>query len=235
MPPTSSDQGGPPDRTLAIVYRPIAALQPDPDNPRSHSRRQIRRLADSIASFGLNAPILVDGALRVLAGHGRLLACKELDWTEVPTITLDHLQGDVARAFMIADNRIAETAAWDDHALRRRLGELSLAQLDFSIEATGFTLGEIELRIETSRQARRSAAARPASPRVRRGDLWLLGRHRVHCDDTGALTDEMLLGADRIVVFASDPAAADALIGRWQRLTGDTARHAASRRPFGRR
>ncbi|HJU18900.1 MAG TPA: ParB/Srx family N-terminal domain-containing protein [Stellaceae bacterium] len=219
-----------PDRALAIVYRPIATLQPDPDNPRSHSRKQIRQLADSIASFGLNAPILVDGALRVLAGHGRLLACKELGWTEVPTIGLDHLSKAAARAFMIADNRIAETAAWDGRALALRLGELSLAPLDFDIAAIGFTPGEIALRIETGAGRR----ARRAAPVARRGDVWLLGRHRVSCGDSGAVADEMLLGADRLVVVASDPTAADAIIGRWQRLTGDRARHAESGRPFDR-
>src|ERR1700751_2191529 len=101
---------GPP---LAVVWPRIQALRPDPANPRSHSPKQIRQLARSIGAFGFNVPILVDRTLRIIAGHGRLLAAQELGWREVPTILLDHLSEQKAHAFMIADNRVAETAAWN--------------------------------------------------------------------------------------------------------------------------
>ena len=133
---------GPP---LAVVWRRIEALRPDPANPRSHSPKQIRQLARSIGAFGFNVPILVDRTLRIVAGHGRLLAAQELGWREVPTILLDHLSEAETRAFMIADNRLAESAAWNNTLLTEQLREISLEAPDFAIETTGFELSEIEL------------------------------------------------------------------------------------------
>jgi ParB-like chromosome segregation protein Spo0J len=132
---------------LAIVRQRIDALRPDPANPRLHNKKQIRQIANSIEVFGFNVPILVDCDGKVIAGHGRLLACGELGWTEVPTLCLDHLTTAQARAFMIADNRLAEVATWDDQLLAEQLRELSLLGLDFKIEVTGFEMGEIDLRI----------------------------------------------------------------------------------------
>src|SRR6266700_4073355 len=144
---TVAAQAPPARSELAVVWRPIEALKPDPKNPRSHSPKQIRQLARSIETFGFNAPILVDRELRVIAGHGRLSACRELGWAEVPTIELGHLTDLQARAFMVADNRLAENATWDDRLLAAELKDLSLTELDFTIEVTGFERGEIELRI----------------------------------------------------------------------------------------
>src|ERR1700740_3640559 len=89
---------------IELVCPPIAALKLDPNTPRVHSPRQIRQIARSIESFGFNVPVLIDGQLKVVAGHGRVMACQLLGWTEVPTIGLDHLSEAQARAFMIADN-----------------------------------------------------------------------------------------------------------------------------------
>ena len=102
---------------MLIVYRPIDQLKPDPSNPRRHSKKQIRQIADSIKTFGFNVPVLVDADLNVNAGHGRLLACRLLGITEVPTLCLEHLTPAQARAFMIADNRLTEIATWDDRLL----------------------------------------------------------------------------------------------------------------------
>ena len=132
---------------LAITYRRIEELKPDPANPRRHSNKQIRQIANSIKSFGFNAPIAVDRDDKVVSGHGRLLACRLLGWTEVPTLLLDRLSPAQARAFMLADNRLAELADWDDRLLAQHLKELSLLVLDFNIEDTGFEIGEIDLRI----------------------------------------------------------------------------------------
>ena len=132
---------------LKVIYRPIKELRPDPANPRVHSKKQIRQIANSIETFGFNVPVLVDADLNVIAGHGRLLACSELGWTEVPTLRLDHLTPAQARAFMIADNRLTEIASWDDRLLAQQLKDLSLLGLDFDIEVTGFETGEIDLRI----------------------------------------------------------------------------------------
>src|SRR5271167_457115 len=124
-------------KLLKIVYRPVEELKLDPANPRRHSKKQIRQIANSIRTFGFIVPVLIDRDGTVLAGHGRLLACRELGITEVPTASLDHLTPAQARAFMIADNRLTEIATWDDQLLAEQLRDLSLLGLDFSIEVTG--------------------------------------------------------------------------------------------------
>ena len=132
---------------MSVAYRRIEELKPDPTNPRRHTKKQIGQIANSIKAFGFNVPVLVDADLKVIAGHGRLLACRELGWTEVPTLRLDHLTAAQAGAFMIADNRLSEIATWDDRLLAQQFKDLSLLVLDFDIEVTGFEMGEIDLRI----------------------------------------------------------------------------------------
>jgi ParB-like chromosome segregation protein Spo0J len=133
---------------IAVVYRPLVELQLDPRNPRAHSPRQVRQIARSIEAFGFNVPILIDAERKVIAGHGRVLAARELKLPEVPTIRLEHLSAAQARAFMIADNRLTENSTWDDRLLAEQLQELAVLNLDFSLELTGFEMGEIDLRIE---------------------------------------------------------------------------------------
>jgi ParB-like chromosome segregation protein Spo0J len=225
---------GPP---LAVVWRRIEVLRPDPANPRSHSTKQIRQLVRSIGAFGFNVPILVDRTLRIIAGHGRLLAAQELGWREVPTILLDHLSETQARAFMIADNRVAESAAWNNMLLGEQLKEISFAAPDFAIETTGFELSEIEVlsaggSLGTRKRSR--PTPRPAQPTVASaGEWWLLGRHRVGCGNLADTVDAMLAGEENVVVvLAANPAAVDMIIRRWQALTGGNARHMASGRGF---
>src|ERR1700730_13028303 len=91
-----------PSRKLAVIYRSIGELKPDPANPRRHSKKQIRKIARSIKALGFNVPTLIDRDDNIIAGHGRLLAARELGWREVPTVCLDHLTRAQARAFMIA-------------------------------------------------------------------------------------------------------------------------------------
>jgi ParB-like chromosome segregation protein Spo0J len=227
---------GPP---LAVVWRRIEALRPDPANPRSHSPKQIRQLTRSIGAFGFNVPILVDRTLRIVAGHGRLLAAQDLGWREVPTILLDHLSEAEARAFMIADNRVAESAAWNNTLLIEQLREVSLDAPDFAIETTGFELSEIDLLTGGGDLGKRKPSRRPtprtaAAPTVTRaGEWWLLGRHRVGCGNLADAVDTMLAGEENVVVvLAANPAAVDAIIRRWQALTGGSARQMASGRGF---
>ena len=175
-----------------IVYRSISSMVPNPRNPRRHSDKQIRQLARSIEAFRFNVPVLVDSNLNVLAGHARILACKYLGLTEVPTICFDHLTPSQAKAFMIAVNRLAENADWDDRLLGELLKELSLEDLDFSIEATAFEMGEIDLLIQGLSEASESeddpADVLPTDQPGYRvsdpGDLWLLGDHRVYCGNS---------------------------------------------------
>jgi ParB-like chromosome segregation protein Spo0J len=174
---------------VQVTYRRLSELRLDPNNPRTHSQKQIRQIAHSIQTFGFNVPILVDSKGKVIAGHGRVMACLHLGWTEVPTISLEHLSEAQAKAFMIADNRLTENSTWDDRLLAEQLKELSAIELNFNLEAIGFETAEIDLRIESLRADRDQRedpadllAAIPAEPPVSRpGDLLLLGRHRVYC------------------------------------------------------
>jgi ParB-like chromosome segregation protein Spo0J len=133
---------------LIITYLALTALILDPRNPRRHSARQIQQIAQSIKAFGFAVPILVDCHNRIIAGYGRFLASQFLGLTEVPVIRLEHLSATQAKAFMIADNRLTESSVWDDQLLAEALKELSELELDFNIETTGFTMGEIDLQIE---------------------------------------------------------------------------------------
>lgn len=196
---------------LEVVTLPISTLHLDPKNPRIHSKRQIRQIAKSIQTFGFNVPILVDAQMKVIAGHGRVLACRELGWTEVPTLSLDHLSPAQAQAFLIADNRLAENAMWDDQLLAQNLKELSLLDLDFSLDVIGFDMGEIDLRIESLESASepdKADVVPPAGPAVTQdGDLWLLGPHRVICADSrvAASYDTVMAGHLASVVFEDPP------------------------------
>src|SRR5712675_3052367 len=199
---------------LKILFRPIHEVKPDPKNPRVHSKKQIRQIAASIKAFGFNVPILIDREGNVVCGHGRLSACRELGWSEVPTLCLDHLTPAQARAFMIADNRLTEIASWNDKLLAEQLKDLSLLGLDFSIEVTGFEIGEIDLRIAALDDMPGQADNDPADavpelptrpPLSRIGDVWLLGRHRVMCGNAlDAAAFAALMCADRPAVVFTD-------------------------------
>src|SRR5271170_1674172 len=199
---------------LAVVYRPIDQLKPDPANPRRHSKKQIRQIANSIQAFGFNVPILIDRDGKIVVGHGRWLGCRLLGITEVPTLCLDHLNPAQARSFRIADNKLTENATWDDRLLAQQFKDLSLLGLDFSIEVTGFHMGEIDVRIasleEIPDQADDQADALPefsTQPPVSKvGDLWLLGRHRLLCGsalDVAAFA--ALMGAEQAAIVFTDP------------------------------
>jgi len=200
------------DRPVEVVYRRIDQLKPDPRNPRRHTAKQIRQIAESIRRFGFNVPVLVDADHKVIAGHGRLLACRQLGRVEVPTIRLEHLSEAQARAFMIADNRLTEIATWDDRLLGKQLRELSELNLDFSLELTGFDMAEIDLLIEGASapaEADPDDAGMPLAtgPAVTRpGNTWLLGPHRLRC---GSALDETacceLMGEDRAAMVFTDP------------------------------
>jgi len=133
---------------LLIERLPIGALRLDPRNPRQHSDRQIKQIARSIESFDFIVPILIDRNANILAGHGRVRAGLKLGLDEVPVIRIEHLSEAQAKAFRIADNRLTDNSEWDDRLLAETLKELSNLELDFNIEAIGFEMGEIDLRIE---------------------------------------------------------------------------------------
>jgi DNA modification methylase len=198
---------------MSVAYRRIEELKPDPANPRCHTRKQVRQIAESIKAFGFNVPILIDRYGNIIAGHGRWLAGREFGITEVPTLCLDHLTPAQARAFMIADNRLTEISVWDDRLLARQLKELSLVGLDFDIEVTGFEMGEIDLRIASLDDPAQAEADPadvvpeiPATPLSKLGDMWLLHRHRLLC---GSALDSpvfaALMGEERAATAFIDP------------------------------
>jgi ParB-like chromosome segregation protein Spo0J len=199
--------------SLKIVYCRIDALKPDPANPRRHTKKQIRQIAESIKAFGFNVPILIDRSGNIIAGHGRWLAGREFGMTEVPTLCLDHLTPAQARAFMIADNRLTEISVWDDRLLARQLKELSLVGLDFDIEVTGFEMGEIDLRIASLDDPAQAEADPadvvpeiPATPLSKLGDMWLLHRHRLLCGSALDLAVFVaLMGEERAATAFIDP------------------------------
>jgi DNA modification methylase len=201
-------------RDLTIEQLPIDELKLDPRNPRHHSDLQIGQIARSIDSFGFNVPVLIDGNNNVLAGHGRVLAAKKNDWKVIPVVRLTHLTPAQARAFSIADNRLTENSTWDDRLLGEIFRDLATVDLDFSLEVTGFSVGEIDLRIE-GLSASTGSEPDPTdelpevleqSPVSQSGDLWLLGKHKVFCGDAlEADSYRLLMQRKRAQVVFTDP------------------------------
>jgi DNA modification methylase len=201
-------------REVEVAWRKVADLKLDSRNPRKHTQKQIRQIGRSIEAFGFNVPVLIDRNSNVIAGHGRILACHLLGITDVPTICLEHLTGSQIRAFMIADNRLTENSAWDDQLLAQQFKELSLVDLDFDLEATGFEMGEIDLRIE-SLSADAAEEDDPADttqventgpPVSRSGDIWELGNNRIGCGDAlDPAVFRALLGKEKAAMAFIDP------------------------------
>jgi DNA modification methylase len=209
--PSSSDLAQ--DR-LTIQHRPVRTLRLDPRNPREHSKKQIAQIAESILAFGFNVPVLIDDENKIIAGHGRVLACQLLGIAEVPTICLGHLPPEQVRAFIIADNKLTENATWNEILLGQQLRSLSEIDLNFSLEATGFEMGEIDVLIEGLSQPRDSAQSDPADvlpdqseiPVTAPGDWWQLRKHRVLCGDAlEAGSYDQLMTQQRAAVVFTDP------------------------------
>jgi DNA modification methylase len=191
-----------------IVYLPILELKPSLHNARTHSKRQIRQILNSLRAFGWTNPILIDRRGNVIAGHGRLQAAKMLGLTSVPTITLEDLSSEQIRAYMIADNRLAELAGWDREILT---GEFEyLLTLDvFDITLTGFEMGEIDQILLEGAEGQDSAEilqGLTGAAVTRLGDLWKLGKHGIFCGsalDPNSYT--ALLGNRKANLIFADP------------------------------
>ena len=210
--PTRSMSDRAPSRP-SITYQSVLALQPDAHNPRTHSKRQIRRIADSIRTFGFTNPILVDERGQVMAGHARLEAAKRLGLSQVPTICIGDLNEAQKRAYLIADNRLAELSGWDEELLAIELQTLTTIDLDFDIEITGFETAEIDTLIAglngagNEDEADRVPAIDDTAAITRPGDLWRLGRHRLLCADASRTSsyDHLLDGKIAQMVFTDPP------------------------------
>ncbi|WP_297476480.1 site-specific DNA-methyltransferase [Ferrovum sp.] len=175
--------------SLQIEYRPLESLIPFARNARTHSDEQIVQIAASIREFGFNSPILVDGKHGVISGHGRILAARKLEIETLPVIELAHLTEIQKRAFILAENKLAERAGWDQDLLSLELADLEAT--GFDLELTGFDDSEIRSLLNTQNEAESetgddSADEVPEAPVIpisRIGDIWRLDEHRLICGD----------------------------------------------------
>lgn len=171
-----------------ILTVPITHLTPYQNNARTHSAKQIRQIARSIETFGFTNPVLTDGNNGIIAGHGRVEAAKLLGLKEVPTLSIDHLSEAQIRAYILADNKIAENAGWDQEILAIEFQHLSSLELDFDLDITGFEMAEIDLLIDGDPETAADPAddvPEPAegNPVTQLGDIWHCGKHRLFCGD----------------------------------------------------
>jgi DNA modification methylase len=189
----------------------IRDLTPWVRNARTHSKKQVRQIAQSIETFGFTNPVLIDEKRRILAGHGRVEAAKLLGLSEVPCLRLDHMSEQEKRAYVLADNKLALNAGWDEDLLAAELGALMTEDLDFDVGITGFSIPEIDSLMETvapedAGDPKEDVVPAEGPPRVRLGDIWRLGRHRLICGD--ALDQDtigLLMDGDAATMIFSDP------------------------------
>ena len=191
----------------AVEMRAIDALLPYARNARTHSDAQVAQLAASIVEFGWTNPVLVDGGGTIIAGHGRVLAARKLGLTEVPCIVLAHLTDAQRRALVIADNRLALSAGWDDEMLASEL--IGLRDDGFSLPLLGFGDDEIGrlLAVQTEGLTDPDDVPEDQAEAVSRaGDLWVMGRHRLICgDSTDAGSIAILLAGVKPGIMVTDP------------------------------
>jgi DNA modification methylase len=197
---------------ITLKQQRLDALTPAARNPRTHSKKQIRQIADSIEEFGFTNPVLVDKAGGVIAGHGRIEAARLLKMESVPTLCLADLTEEQIRAYIIADNRLAELAGWDREILAIELQELLAVNLDFDITLTGFDAPEIDILIgelneDTLGDPEDDILLPDTGPAVTQvGDIWQIGKHRLICGDaTDADVYAALLDDDRAQLVFIDP------------------------------
>ncbi len=218
-------------RDLAVEYRPLDSLVAYARNARTHSDAQVAEIAGSIREFGFTNPVLVDEDGTLIAGHGRVLAARKLGMAEVPTIMLTGLSETQRRALVLADNRIAINAGWDNDLLALELGDLQDAGFDLGL--TGFTGDEIADLLHPATEdggdggddAADEIPEPAADPVVRPGDMWLLGDHRLLCGDSTSPDDvaRVMAGETAALCFTSPPYAqqrdyANGGVGDWDRL-----------------
>ena len=194
---------------MKITQKKVTELIPYVNNSRTHSNEQVAQIAASIKEFGWTNPILVDGTNGIIAGHGRLLAARKLGYTEVPTIELADLTETQKKAYIIADNRLALNAGWDNEMLTIELNDL-LAD-GFALEMLGFDPKELAALLEpevieglTDEDA---VPEVPEEPKTKLGDIYQLGNHRLMCGDSTSIdaVDELMDGQKADMVFTDPP------------------------------
>jgi DNA modification methylase len=191
---------------LQIEHRPVEALVPYARNARTHSEAQVALIAGSIREFGFVSPVLVDGANGIIAGHGRVMAARRLGLATVPVIELAHLSEAQRRAYVLADNRLAEQAGWDREMLALEVADL--AEFGIDLATLGFEAAELDALLHSGAPDPREEETPepPAAPVSQPGDLWCLGDHRLLCgSSTDAQAVARLLGPVRPHLMVTDP------------------------------
>lgn len=192
-------------------------LKPYEKNARKHSPEQIEKIADSIREFGFINPVVIDGKNRVLAGHGRVDAAKLIDLDTIPVVRVDHLSEAQMRAYIIADNRLAEISVWDEDMLKMELADIVKAEynceIDFSASITGYETAVIDSLLnepadnddpQSDLEEIESLAALPAV--CQSGDIWILGKHRIYCGDSiKPESYKLLMAGKRADLLSVDP------------------------------
>lgn len=196
-----------------IEHRAPSELKPYERNARTHSPKQISQIAASIREFGFNNPVLIDRDGGIIAGHGRVEAAKKLGLETVPCVRLEHLTDAQKRAYILADNRLAEKAGWDNEIVAIELQHLTGIDIDFDITLTGFEMAEVDLLLGADQRAEAKVDPADQVPSVatgpavtQPGDIWRIGRHRLICGD--ALDPEIythLLADEKAQMVFTDP------------------------------
>ncbi|MGU9982591.1 site-specific DNA-methyltransferase [Phreatobacter sp. HK31-P] len=197
--------------TSSIELRRVSQLKPYPGNARRHSKAQVKQIAASIERFGFTNPVLVSDDDEIVAGHGRVMAAKQLGLAEVPVIRLSHLSATERRAYVLADNKLALNAGWDTELLAIELQ--GLIDLDFDLSLTGFSIAEIDFVLDEAKESATTEAGpldhvpiAGSRAVTREGDLWILGRHKLLCGDARRGADyALLLGNEPADLIFTDP------------------------------
>ena len=209
-----------------IILQPVEALIPYARNSRTHSDEQVAQIAASIREFGFTNPVLVDNDGGIVAGHGRVMAARQLGMAEVPTVNVGWLSEQQRRAYVIADNQLALNAGWDEAVLAQEVAWLQEQHFDtnllgFDADFLDGLLAE-ESVTEVGLTDQDDAPALQANPITRLGDVWLLGKHRVMCGDSTSIdaVEKLMAGAKADMVFTSPPYNADAKAGQGDIFNG---------------
>ena len=191
----------------------IDLLIPYARNSRTHSDAQVTKIASSIKEFGFLNPVIIDKDNGIIAGHGRVMAAKKLGMKQVPVLLADHLTEAQKRAYVIADNRLALDAEWDEEMLKVEIAELE--DLGFNLELTGFDVGELDLLkggdLVEGLTDEDSVPDVPEQPVSKLGDVWILGNHRLMCGDSTSIdsVDKLMAGQKADMVFTDPPYGVD--------------------------
>jgi DNA modification methylase len=197
---------------MKIEQLPTADLIPYARNTRTHSPEQVAQIAGSIREFGFTNPVLIDAENGIIAGHGRVMAASKLGLDKVPCIRLAHLTETQKRAYIIADNKLALNAGWDEEMLALELGELG--ELDFDLSLIGFDESELgDLMAETTEGATDpdDVPEPPVDPVTVLGDVWIMGKHRLMCGDSTSIdaVKRLMAGARADMMFTDPPYGVD--------------------------